>query len=238
MGDTVSVQSKTDAIVPGLRVSLAETIARDLEGEITGGTLRPGDRLGTKTDLRRRFGVAAATINEAVRLLEMRGLLVARPGPGGGIFVTSAPARVRLNHFVLGYRWGEATVADYHVLRNALEPLVCREAAVYRRPADMAALREMLATMREHVDEPLRYLRDTLALHRRVARMCRNAPLHSFYLTVIDFLEDALEGAESNRFDALEHLERHVELVDAIADGPGERLEAAIERHERGIFPR
>ena len=238
MSDTVSVASKTDSLAPHLRVSLAETIARDLEGEITGGTLRPGDRLGTKTDLRRRFGVAAATINEAVRLLEMRGLLVARPGPGGGIFVTSAPARVRLNQFVLGYRWGEATVADYHVLRNALEPLVCREAASYRRPADVAELQEMLAEMRGHVDEPLRYLRDTLALHRRVARMCRNAPLHSFYLTVIDFLEDALEGAEFGRFDALEHLERHVELVDAIAEGPGERLEAAIERHERGIFPR
>jgi DNA-binding FadR family transcriptional regulator len=96
----------------------------------------------------------------------------------------------------------------------------------------------MLGEMRAHVDEPLRYLRDTLALHRRVARMCRNAPLHSFYLTVIDFLEDALQRAEFDRFDALEHLERHVELVDAIAEGPGERLEAAIERHERGIFPR
>jgi DNA-binding FadR family transcriptional regulator len=233
-----TVPDKSDIVAPGLRVSLAETIARDLEAEITGGTLRPGDRLGTKADLRERFGVAAATINEAVRLLEMRGLLVARPGPGGGIFVTSQPARVRLNQFVLGYRWGEATVADYHVLRNALEPLVCREAGAYRTPADLDALRTMLEAMRSHVGEPLRYLHDTLALHRRVARICRNAPLHSFYLTVIDFLEDALEGAEFDRFDALEHLERHVALVDAMAEGPGERLEAAIERHERGIFPR
>jgi DNA-binding FadR family transcriptional regulator len=232
------VRDKSDIVAPGLRVSLAETIARDLEAEITGGTLRPGDRLGTKTDLRERFGVAAATINEAVRLLEMRGLLVARPGPGGGIFVTSQPARVRLNQFVLGYRWGEATVADYHVLRNALEPLVCREAAAYRTPADLDALRAMLEEMRSHVDEPLRYLHDTLALHRRVARVCRNAPLHSFYLTVIDFLEDALEGAEFDRFDGLEHLERHIALIDAIAEGAGERLEAEIERHERGIFPR
>ena len=238
MRDTVRVAARSATVAPSLRVSLAETIARDLEAEITGGALRPGDRLGTKTDLRKRFGVAAATINEAVRLLEMRGLLVARPGPGGGIFVTSNPARVRLNQFVLGYRWGEATVADYHVLRNALEPLVCREAAAYRRPAALAAVRAMLEEMRGHVDEPLRYLHDTLALHRRVAKLCRNAPLHSFYLTVIDFLEDALEGAEFNRFDALEHLERHVALIDAIEEGPGERLEAEIERHERGIFPR
>ena len=38
--------------------------------------------------------------------------LTARPGPGGGIFVAQASARVRLNQFVLGYRWGEAISGD------------------------------------------------------------------------------------------------------------------------------
>jgi len=66
-----------------MRVSRAEAVARQLESEILGG-LEPGVRIGTKEDLRVRFGVAVATVNEAVRLLEMRGLIEARPGPGGG----------------------------------------------------------------------------------------------------------------------------------------------------------
>jgi DNA-binding FadR family transcriptional regulator len=92
----------TQSFLTTSRVSLGEAIARELEQEITGGELSPGQRLGTKEELRSRFGVALATINEAIRLLEMRGMLTARPGPGGGVFVTHASTRARLNHFVMG----------------------------------------------------------------------------------------------------------------------------------------
>ncbi len=126
------------------RISLGEAIARELEQEITGGELQPGQRLGTKEDLRVRFGVALATINEAIRLLEMRGMLTARPGPGGGVFVSHASTRARMNHFVMGYKWNEAAVADHHAVRNALEPLVCREAALHRSAADIRELRAIV----------------------------------------------------------------------------------------------
>jgi DNA-binding FadR family transcriptional regulator len=214
------------------RISLGEAIARELEGEITGGILSPGERLGTKEELRARFGVALATVNEAIRLLEMRGMLTARPGPGGGIFVAQASARVRLNQFVLGYRWGEAAVADHHTVRNALEPLVCREAARYRRDADIRVLRNMLDAMEKLLDDPMTYIRRTLDLHRRIAKICRNVPLRSIYLTMLDFLEDAVEGAEFKGFDASGHIAIHRELVAGIAEGPGERLEAALLEHE------
>ena len=52
------------------RVSRAELVARELEREIV-DERQPGERLGTKEDLRKQFGVAVATVNEAVRLLEM-----------------------------------------------------------------------------------------------------------------------------------------------------------------------
>jgi DNA-binding FadR family transcriptional regulator len=230
------VARRADQLLARSRISLGEAIARELEAEITGGILNPGERLGTKEELRARFGVALATINEAVRLLEMRGMLTARPGPGGGIFVAKASARVRLNQFVLGYRWSEAAVADHHIVRNALEPLVCREAARYRREADIRVLRKMLDAMAGLLDDPMTYIRRTLDLHRRIAKIIRNVPLRSIYETMLDFLEDAAEQAEYDEFDGLDHLARHRELVDAIAEGPGERLEAAIEAHELHIF--
>ena len=227
---------RPDRLLARSRISLGESIARELETDITGGILGPGERLGTKEELRSRFGVALATINEAVRLLEMRGMLIARPGPGGGIFVASASARVRLNQFVLGYRWGEAAVADHHIVRNALEPLVCREAARYRRDSDIRVLRNMLDGMEKQIGDPMTYIRRTLDLHRRVAKIVRNDPLRSIYLTMLDFLEDSAEHAEYDTFDALEHLARHRELVEAIAEGPGDRLEAAIAAHELHVY--
>jgi DNA-binding FadR family transcriptional regulator len=213
-------------------VSVAEMVARELESQITSGVLHPGERLGTKEDLRQRFGVAAASINEATKLLMMRGLLRARPGPGGGLFATHASTRVRLNHLLVGPHWGEATIADYLCLNNVLEPLVCQEAARYRRGMDVRVLQRLLANMQQHLDQPLTYMRHSWVLHRRIAYLCRNALLHSLYITLLDFLEDALERAGVWPENGPDHLARHRELVEAISAGPGARLEAAIDQHQ------
>src|SRR3954467_4617463 len=117
------------------RVPRAEAVARDLEAQILGGGLAPRERLGTKEDLRQRFGVAVATVNEAVRLLETRGLIEARPGPGGGVFVANSSVRVALKRGNLEATWGAARVDDCLAVRNGLEPLVCREAARHRTAA-------------------------------------------------------------------------------------------------------
>ena len=215
------------------RISLGEAIAREVEQEITGGKLKPGQRLGTKEDLRGRFGVALATINEAIRLLEMRGMLTARPGPGGGVFVSDSSTRARLNHFVMGYKWNEAAITDHHTVCNALEPLVCRDAATYSKEADLRAYGRMVDAMQDNEPkDPLTILRMTWALHRRIAKTVRNLPLRSIYLTMLDFLEDAVENVDETNFDADGHIEVHRRLIEAIARGPGEHLEEALRAHE------
>jgi GntR family transcriptional regulator, transcriptional repressor for pyruvate dehydrogenase complex len=214
-------------------VSRAEAVARDVEAEILGDGLTPGERLGTKDELRQRFGVAVATVNEAVRLLETRGLIEARPGPGGGLFVARSSVRVAFKRDGLAGSWGAARVGDCQAVRDGLEPLVCRDAARHHTPDDIQALREVLAAMERHADDVRASLELNWALHRRIAKLCRNAPLHSIYLTLLDFLEDGLSAAELHGFDAAAELDVHRELVAAIDEGPGPRLEAAIERHAR-----
>ncbi|MGP4029394.1 hypothetical protein [Actinomadura sp. 3N407] len=54
------------------RSSLAEAVAKRIEARIAEDALPNGHRLGTRDSLRREFDVAAATLNEAVRLLAAR----------------------------------------------------------------------------------------------------------------------------------------------------------------------
>jgi DNA-binding FadR family transcriptional regulator len=214
------------------RVPRAEAVARDLEAQILGGGLAPGERLGTKDDLRQRFGVAVATVNEAVRLLEMRGLIEARPGPGGGVFVANSSVRVALKRSGMQATWGAARFADCLAVRNGIEALVCRDAATHRTPEDVAALRRIVDAMEAcAATDANAYFELNWALHRRIARGCRNAPLHSIYLTLLDFLEDGLRPGDLREFHPELDVAIHREIVDAIEDGPGPRLDTAVERH-------
>jgi GntR family transcriptional regulator, transcriptional repressor for pyruvate dehydrogenase complex len=215
----------------GARVSRAELVARELERDIV-DEREPGERLGTKDDLRRRFGVAVATVNEAVRLLEMRGMIEARPGPGGGVFVARPQARVALSHMVLGFKSGSTSYEECLEVRDALEPLIDGHAARYHRVSDIRELKRIVKGMETAIDDPAAFFEYNWALHRRIAQLCRNTPLRSMYLALIDFLQNSVERAEFARFDGPAMVAVHRNLVDAIDAGEGPHLDAAITAHQ------
>jgi DNA-binding FadR family transcriptional regulator len=132
---------------------------------------------------------------------------------------------------MLGFASGRASFADCLAVRNALEPLICREAARHHRDEDIRALRKILKGMERHADDPAAYLDLDFSLHRRIAKMCRNAPLHSIYLTLIDVLQDASAAGDVDELHGEADLAVHRELVDAIAAGEGPGLDAVVDRH-------
>jgi DNA-binding FadR family transcriptional regulator len=224
------------------RLSRAEALAREIEEEIAAGIRTTGDRLGTKEDLRLRFGVAVATVNEAIKLLDARGLVEARPGPGGGVFVASPASRKRSAPMIMGFEWTGAGLDDYVEVRNALEPPIYGHAMRYRTEADIQALRGIVASMAAHLDQPRACARYNTAFHRRIARLSPNVPLRSFYVTLLDFYEQDL--VEAQGMPEVLHpgkAEVHQRLVDAIEARDPAVLAAAIREHdisrlELGVF--
>ncbi|HUA06471.1 MAG TPA: FCD domain-containing protein [Solirubrobacteraceae bacterium] len=212
------------------RVSRAELVARELEREII-DEREAGERLGTKDDLRKRFGVAVATINEAVRLLETRGLIEARPGPGGGVFVSGPATRVAMSHVVLGFKSGSTSYEECLEVRDALEPLIESHAARYHRATDIRDLNRIVKRMEAARDDPATFFKCNWVLHRRIAQLCRNGPLRGMYLALIDFLETSVDHAEFSDFDGQTMVAVHRNLVKAIDEGEGPGLDAAIEAH-------
>lgn len=212
------------------RVSRAELVARVLEREIT-EERKPGERLGTKDDLRKRFRVAVATVNEAVRLLETRGMIEARPGPGGGVFVAQPATRMAFTHLILGFKSGGTTQQECLEVRDALEPLIDSHAARYHRVSDIREMNRIVKRMDAAKDDPAAFFKCNWALHRRIAELCRNGPLRSMYLALIDFLEYSLDDAEFDRFEGDAMVAVHRDLVSAIDRGEGPALDAAIKAH-------
>jgi GntR family transcriptional repressor for pyruvate dehydrogenase complex len=225
-------------------VSRAEELAREIEDDISAGVLSTGDRLGTKEDLRQSFSVAVATVNEAIKLLESRGLVEARSGPGGGVFVAGPSARMRQGPLMMGFKWADSTIAEYQEVRGALEPLICRQAALHNTVADIRALERIVDKMEASLHDPLTYVRQNTAFHRRVAKLSRNVPLRTLYVTLLDFFEHNLERA-AELPDAVDpkNIDVHRQLVAAFQADDSRVLEAAIRRHDNnrlalGLFRR
>lgn len=215
------------------RSSRAEAVAKSIEAQISTQGLPPGHRLGTKESLRREFDVAVATFNEAVRLLGARGTITVRPGVNGGIFVASPTALVRLGRKMLELSGESVSVADCLMVRDALDPLVVREATLHRTARDVRELRRIVREMTV-ADLPIaEYLKINWALHRRMAEITPNQILRHTYLSLLAFVESRLQGvtADEPAHEAVDGPRVHEELVEAIASGDAERAARAASHH-------
>ncbi|UOY01778.1 FadR/GntR family transcriptional regulator [Blastococcus sp. PRF04-17] len=63
---------------------VAESVAREIVQEIRRNNLEPGATLPPESAMLERFGVGRGSLREALRILEVNGLVVLKPGPRGG----------------------------------------------------------------------------------------------------------------------------------------------------------
>lgn len=215
----------------GRRVSRAESLAEIIEAEIAKQNLEEGDPLGTREALRSRFGVAPATVSEAVRLLEIRGIATARGGAGGGLFVAGVAERARRTRLILGLDWEQATLMDCVTVRDALEPAVVRAAAENATASDFRDLADMVTAMAA-TSGSHEYLAANWAFHRRIGRISANPPLRSMYLTVVDFLEAGMDDFDVE-FPTSDAIAVHRELLSAMADPGSAAIDRALKRHAK-----
>ena len=209
----------------------SEVLLRQLEEEIVVGKIPAGTRLGTKADLRTRFQVAPATINEAVRMLEMRGLIDARPGPGGGLFVRASGPHIRLQHVTLKVKNATAAAVRHAlVVRSALEEQICWDAGEFHNKRHLRKFDQALAALQTVEDPPL-YMKAVWRLHREIAAITPNQILREIYLGLLDVAEENLLDARPDEEVRTRRNKDHRMLVDAIASRDRRRISRAVARH-------
>jgi DNA-binding FadR family transcriptional regulator len=218
---------------PAPRLYAAEELALRIENRIAEQRYVPGDRLGTKAEIGQGYGFSGGTVNEAVILLETRGIVEARPGPGGGLFVALQTPRVRLDLLLRELPVDSPRGVDCFNLRSALEPPLCLDAARHCQASDALELREIVAAMRSEASRPRQLEHSEWRLHRRIAAIAANSLVRIVYLATLNLIEEVTDRTSvASMLDREKTLEVHEELVEAlIADHP-DRLARALERHD------
>ncbi|MEV5676699.1 FCD domain-containing protein [Streptomyces sp. NPDC052179] len=186
-------------------------------------SVTPGSRLGTKEELRSLCEVSVGTFNEALRLLQARGLVTVKPGPGGGLFSAEQSPMVRLGNSVLALDAGANDVADAVRIRDALDPLLIEDALWHASPADVAGLRRHITAMEHAVgsEDPVAFVHANWRLHAAIAAISPNPLLSSLYSHLLDLIEShtlsVLPTSDQPLGEYIAHRhELHRDLVDAL----------------------
>jgi DNA-binding FadR family transcriptional regulator len=203
----------------GAPLSRAQQVAAEIENRLLAGRTPVGTSLGRRTDLIEQYKVSPTVMNEVLRILRDRGLVVVKPGPGGGVFVASQPPQIRLGALDLWFS-GAGDPLDLFEARTYLEDLLTPVAADRAGPSDIRDMEWALEEMRGAADAR-GYLDANLRLHMAIARGARIPVLAGMYEAIAALLQNTLSRAEllpKHEEMYARNVEVHAEIVAAIRE--------------------
>lgn len=212
------------------------TVLERIEDSLLDGEVKPGERLPSERDLAADLGVSRSSVREALRVLEVMGLIrtATGSGPQAGAIVTAVPSGgmstlLRLQIAAQGFPLGD--VLD---TRLALEDaVVARLSAAPER--DLSAVRATLQAMDSDLT-PREFLALDAELHVALAHASGNTVLAAMMAGLRTAIESyVLAGAERiGDWDAMAARLRaeHHAIVDAVARGDDAR--ALVHAHITG----
>jgi len=144
MSDPSSILGEAD-FQPILSQRAFEEIATQIRKFVSTGRLKPGDRLPAERELSTQFGVSRNTLREALRSLEIAGLIELRKGSTGGAFIQSGSPNVIVNGLRDLYHLGAISPKELTDARVWIEAVVVRIACQRATRDDIAALEQNVA---------------------------------------------------------------------------------------------
>lgn len=202
-------------------------VARKLVTQIRRRRLRPGAKLDAEHRMVEELGVARGTVREALRFLELQGALRIKAGPGGGPVVSTPGAEHLASVLSLHLQFAGATFESVVRARRSIYPVLAAEAAESASEADVAALQECIARLREGLRDADFFVEEA----RRFMSLLGTASSNPVLGLLVDALHRMSEGSgvwdESQRRSAVRSYER---TVAAIERGDPEEARATIAR--------
>ena len=216
----------------------SDLVAREIKRLIAEKNLSPGDRLPRESELQTQFQVSKGTIREALKSLEVQGLVTISTGPAGGGTIVEVPLD-RTLQFMQNYLFfQEVTIDDIYAVRQQLEPELAAGAVPHLTEADFEALEHSITCCdpTQSHDDLLSQRREDVNFHDILAAANPN-PFLRFACELINEMIRQLI-VYSNRTSQAEHrrfgeanAQIHREIVLAARARDAAQVRALMTRH-------
>jgi GntR family transcriptional repressor for pyruvate dehydrogenase complex len=215
--------------LPGKSRDLTHTLVAGLKEMISSGELQPGDKLPAERELAKRFGVNRSSIRQALKALDIMGIVHQRVGDGTYLTLdASTTLRAPLDFLILvdGISFQELFEA-----RRIVEPELAARAALRRTEDDLIEMENAMAALTAHPEVDAAGLAEhDLHFHEIIWRASGNRVCLRMFSTLHRALSRSLAVTTALRDDGMPH-DAHAGICAAIRGRDGERARALMHDH-------
>lgn len=213
------------------RTRAFQRIVEEIRADVFRRRLLPGDRLENEAELAARFDVSRLAVREALRVLELQGLVRVQHGFQGGAFVADAGNAPVVEALGTMLRLEHLDRDEIYAARRYLEPGVAALAATSLDATTTAAIASNLGESERRLASGRPAFQTNLAFHRLLAGACGNRILRLMTDAVIELLQGAESRRPSDERVNREACRAHASIFQALRAGDAERASSAMEAH-------
>ena len=226
------------SLEPKVGRRLYESIVQQLDVLIRQGELEHGARLPSERAMAEQFKVSRSSVREAIRSLELQGLVVTKRGSGTFINTQDLESVVALLASTLSSGPGAMdTLDDIFEMRHVLEPEIAAMAALRASPEEIARLSEILEEQERQIARGETGVDADTAFHFALATATHNAAL----VKVVSAVEDILSRSRNQTLQTPGRpslsLASHRRILESIKAGDSEEARRAMDHHLTVVEP-
>ena len=178
----------------------SEVVAQAIVHDIVREGLQPGDRLASEAEMMEQYDVGRGSLREALRVLELNGLVSLKPGPGGGPVVESVNPTVLGRMLTLYLHVSGATYRELVDARLALEPTCAALAATVSTSEERASLAKLGERAHDvDLNDDAAYRAMSNEFHGAVVAMSGNRILELLAQSMMEIFDAHIAASDARR---------------------------------------
>ncbi len=212
-----------------------EAICEQIRIQLSLGHLTPGDKLPAERDLAVQFGSSRTAVREALRSLEMAGVIELRKGVKGGAFIREGDPAVVTRSFGDMVHLGRISLENLTESRVIIQDAVIKLACERGTAADFDGLEQSIART-EQLTREQRYDERRVQL-LRFYRLLALATRNEVMVIIVDALTDVVLKilARDSAVPRQDTVRVQREIVACLRRGDADKASMLMSRHLKAL---
>ncbi len=208
---------------------LSSEVIDQISRSILRGDYQPGSKLPPEREIASQLGVSRTVVREALRSLEIMGLVESQVG--GGTFVKEYTLEHVLDPIANYFSSDECLIDEIIETRKILETEMVKLAAQRATDKDIAFIKKSVAQMEKEISEGLSGINGDTAFHFALASAAHNSAMTKILSLIADLLHYTMKASLQAVPDQSVTLDGHRQILMAVENKDAELACDLMKKH-------